>query len=87
MGWRITPAEASARIRARSATVISASAALSPVSSAVVTAAAPSIQRSRCRAVSYSRALPIAMPGLGGQHLQQRIVLVGEVPPARFSVR
>lgn len=62
VAWRMTPAAASARTRARSATVISASAAASPVSSAVVTAAAPSIQRSRCRAVSYSRALPIAMP-------------------------
>lgn len=62
VGWRITPAAAPARSRARSATVSSASSALSPVSRAVVTAAAPSIQRSRCRAVSYSRALAIAIP-------------------------
>lgn len=33
-----------------------------PESSAVVTATDPSIQRSRCRAASYSRTLPIAMP-------------------------
>ncbi|SCF71363.1 hypothetical protein GA0115255_103803 [Streptomyces sp. Ncost-T6T-2b] len=51
VGWRITPADASASTRACSATVISASAASVPVSRAVVTAAAPAIQRSRCRAV------------------------------------
>ncbi len=33
-----------------------------PDSSAVVTATDPSIQRSRCRAASYRRALPMAMP-------------------------
>ncbi|KFG72337.1 hypothetical protein FM21_29775 [Streptomyces mutabilis] len=48
--------------RACSATTWRASSMSPPESSAVRTATDPSIQRSRCWAVSCSRALPIAMP-------------------------
>ena len=86
VGWSTTPAAASASSRARSATVVRAFAAVSPVSSDVVTAAAPSIQRSRSRTVSYSRALPTAIPACAARtRSSARSSSVKE--PSRFSVR
>ncbi len=86
VGWRTTPAEAPARTRARSATVVRAFSADAPVSRAVVTAAAPSIQRSRCRAVSYRRALPMAIPACEAR-TRSRARSSSVKRPARFSVR
>ncbi len=85
-GWRITPADASLRTLARSATVIRASEAFSPVSRVLVTAAAPSIQRSRCRALSYSRALPIAMPACAAR-TRSSVMSVSVKCPVSFSAR
>jgi pimeloyl-ACP methyl ester carboxylesterase len=56
------------------------------VRAAVVTAAAPSIHRSRCRAVSYSPALPIAMPACEAR--TRSIARSSSVNgPPRFPVR
>lgn len=87
VGWRTTPAAASASSRARSATHLRASAAGRPASRAVVTAAAPSIQRSRRRAVSYSRALPIAMPACEARTRSSARSSSVKPSPPRFSVR
>ncbi len=62
VGRSTIPAAEPASRRACSATTESASSASPPDSSAVVTATDPSIQCSRCRAASYSRALPMAIP-------------------------
>lgn len=86
VGWRMTPAEASLRILARSATVIRASDAFSPVSRVLVTAAAPSIQRSRCRVVSYSRALPIAIPACAAR-IRSSAASASVKCPVSFSAR
>lgn len=61
-GSSTIPASASARRLACSATTVRASSASPPESRAVVTATEPSIHRSRWRAASYRRALPMAMP-------------------------
>ncbi len=87
VGSRIIPSAAPASSRTCSAATVSATWASSVESSAVVTADAPAIHRSRRRPASYSREFSIATPAAAASACTTCSSSGVNAPPPFFSVR